>query len=393
MANVDDVDADFAKVAARGITIVFASGDSGAGYQPPHAQCSPPPSAQHNTGLVGTPAMTESVENMEECCFMASEGSGTRKPSEGWMFEPGKADTCADQTPLPNLAFDGFVSGQVHAASSLECCNKAAQEQRNMWTYNSEAGMCSFFEEVRGRHVYPHSSSGMGRYAGMGKCTTFTVVTGTEPKPLVVSQAGAQKTHIKLYPSWPASSPWVTSVGSTRFVDQQVGQPEMATDQFGSGGGFSDMFDAMDSQKDAVTHYFSVAPQLPPDGSFPRSGRGTPDVAALGEGFQVIIRGRNSSVGGTSASAPTFAGILSLLNEARLAKGKPPMGYVNPWLYKNAAAFTDITRGDNLRGRGPFVEPYGFNCTEGWDPVTGLGTPLFDKMLAAAVSTSGEVVV
>ena len=45
-----------------------------------------------------------------------------------------------------------------------------------------------------------------------------------------------------LYPSWPASSPWVTAVGSTRFVDQKVGNEEMATDQFGSGGGFSKLF-------------------------------------------------------------------------------------------------------------------------------------------------------
>ena len=42
-----------------------------------------------------------------------------------------------------------------------------------------------------------------------------------------------------LYPSWPASSAWVTAVGATRFIDQKPDQDEMATDQFGSGGGFS----------------------------------------------------------------------------------------------------------------------------------------------------------
>merc|ERR1719409_1072333 len=125
---------------------------------------------------------------------------------------------------------------------------------------------------------------------------------------------------------------------------------------------------------------------------FPRGGRATPDVSGLGEGYQVIIHGRPESVGGTSASAPMFAGLVSLLNEARIAKGQPAMGHLNPWIYKNAAAFTDITRGHNFWGRGPFIEPYGFNCTVGWDPATGVGTPLFDKMLTAALASSAVVV-
>lgn len=87
-----------------------------------------------------------------------------------------------------------------------------------------------------------------------------------------------------------------------------------------------------------------------------------------------------------------FAGLVSLMNEARLAKKMPPMGYLNPWLYKNPQVFTDITLGDNAFGRGPFRTPYGFNCTQGWDPVTGLGTPRFDKMLAAATAPSLIVV-
>jgi len=110
----------------------------------------------------------------------------------------------------------------------------------------------------------------------------------------------------------------------------------MATDQFGSGGGFSSMFDAFDDQKAAISHFFNVPTTLPPNGSFPRGGRGTPDVAGLGEGYQVVIDGETESIGGTSASTPMFAGLVSLLNEARLAKKMPAMGYINPWLYKHA---------------------------------------------------------
>merc|ERR1712113_234771 len=201
--------------------------------------------------------------------------------------------------------------------------------------------------------------------------------------------ANSSKKKKRMYPSWPASSPWVTAVGSTRFQDQTVGHPEMATDQFGSGGGFSWMFDAFDAQKTAVSNYLKNAPKLPPAGSYPPGGRATPDVAALGEGFQVLASGRVESVGGTSASAPTFAGLVSLLNEARLKAGKPAMGYLNPWLYQHPDVFTDITVGTNSIGRGgESLGKYGWACTKGWDPVTGLGTPVFSKMLGAAMASA-----
>jgi len=205
--------------------------------------------------------------------------------------------------------------------------------------------------------------------------------------------SGSGLTSNTLYPAWPASSQWVTAVGSTRFESQRVGQPEMATDQFGSGGGFSTLVDAFDAQKAAVKNYLATAPGLPPSTMFPAGGRATPDVAALGEGFQVEANGRVMSVGGTSASAPTFASLVSLLNEARLKAGKPAMGYLNTWLYQHPEAFTDITQGSNKIGRGGQALTYGFECAKGWDPATGLGTPLFDKMLAAAMGTESEIVV
>jgi len=192
----------------------------------------------------------------------------------------------------------------------------------------------------------------------------------------------------KLWPSWPASSQWVTAVGATRFIDQKVGQLEMASDQFGSGGGFSTMFDAFDQQKDAVAQYLKIAKDLPPTGSYPPGGRATPDVSVLGEGFQVVASGHVSPVGGTSASAPTFAGLVSLLNEARIKAGKPAMGYLNPFLYQNADAFRDVTVGTNAIGRGTGPIKYGFTCAPGWDPATGLGTPNFSKLLSKALASS-----
>lgn len=63
---------------------------------------------------------------------------------------------------------------------------------------------------------------------------------------------------------------------------------------------------------------------------------------------------------------------------------------LNPFLYQNVGAFTDITVGSNKVGRGGEKIPFGYNCSAGWDPVTGLGTPVFPKLLAAAMGGATE---
>jgi tripeptidyl-peptidase-1 len=190
-----------------------------------------------------------------------------------------------------------------------------------------------------------------------------------------------------LWPSWPASSPWVTAVGATRFVNQKVGQPEMASDQFGSGGGFSTQFNASTYQAAAVAAYLkqsSTLPKFPPLSQIPTGGRATPDIAGLGEGYQVYTEGQVESVGGTSCSSPMFAGLVSLINDARIQAGKPTMGFLNPFLYQCTGCFFDVVQGSNAIDRNGLPQTYGYAAATGWDAATGLGTPHFDKLLAAA---------
>jgi kumamolisin len=95
-------------------------------------------------------------------------------------------------------------------------------------------------------------------------------------------------------------------------------------------------------------------------------GRGVPDVAGNGDsatGYKILVDGVSSVVGGTSAVAPLWAGLIARLNQA---KGKR-LGFVHSKLYALGAGkgFNDIVQGDNGA----------YHAKAGWDPCTGLGSP------------------
>jgi tripeptidyl-peptidase-1 len=83
--------------------------------------------------------------------------------------------------------------------------------------------------------------------------------------------------------------------------------------------------------------------------------------------------------------------MISLKNEARLIAGKPSMGFLNPFMYANPDAFTDIVLGSNNINRNGQPLPFGWEASKGWDPVTGLGTPMLAKLKAAALKTEKVV--
>merc|ERR1711904_432761 len=181
---------------------------------------------------------------------------------------------------------------------------------------------------------------------------------------------------------FPAGIPFALAVGAT-FFDSGLSGEEMATTQFGSGDGFSYDYDMPSYQSSAVKAYLAKNPKTGTD-SYATTGRGSPDVSLLGEQFEVYTSGpfgglEKVAVGGTSASTPSWGAIISLLNEECLSAsgGSKTLGFVNPLLYQNADAFNDITKGSNAIGEN---SRSGWKCTEGWDAVTGLGTPQFTKL-------------
>ncbi|KAI0112601.1 protease s8 tripeptidyl peptidase [Nemania sp. FL0031] len=198
-------------------------------------------------------------------------------------------------------------------------------------------------------------------------------------------------------PSEACSCPWVTNVGATEvFPGHTVYEPESAVlvqenrldGNYSSSGGFSNIFPIPKYQQKAVQHFFDTAnPPYPyyyngnwqnatNGGVYNRNGHGIPDVSANGWNYPGWINGSFGISGGTSMSAPIFASLLNRIVEERIKVGKGPLGFVNPTLYENPQVLNDITNGTN-----PGCGTNGFNAAKGWDPVTGLGTPNYPKML------------
>lgn len=194
------------------------------------------------------------------------------------------------------------------------------------------------------------------------------------------------------FPSYPASSPYVTAVGATQ--GPEAGTTEIAESSstgglITTGGGFSTVWNQPTWQQTAVQKYLNSA-QLPSAGSFNNTGRGYPDVAVLGHNYIITVGGNQAIVSGTSASAPVFAALVTLVNSQRLSAGKSSLGFLNPALYQvyaqDPTIFNDITSGENncpAAQSNPTCCAQGFYAAAGWDPLTGLGSPNFAKLQAA----------
>ncbi|KAF8879105.1 subtilisin-like protein [Gymnopilus junonius] len=183
-------------------------------------------------------------------------------------------------------------------------------------------------------------------------------------------------------PGFPVTCPFLTAVGATQVnPGSTVTDPEGACEQvIFSGGGFSNIFPMPDYQAAAVNGFLTNHKPPFTSAEFNNSGtvRAFPDLSANGANYVIGIDGEFELVFGTSASSPVVGSMITLINDARLAAGKGPVGFINPSIYSEsfASAFNDITSGGN-QGCGTA----GFTATTGWDPVTGVGTPNLSKLL------------
>ncbi|GIZ38366.1 hypothetical protein CKM354_000178500 [Cercospora kikuchii] len=201
-------------------------------------------------------------------------------------------------------------------------------------------------------------------------------------------------------PQFPTTCPYVTAVGGTNFFENIEAWNS-------SGGGFSDYFPTPWYQEDAVYTYLdkginSEAKIYYSSNEYANfAGRGIPDIAghSFSPLFPRVLNGTVRPGAGTSAAAPQVAAIFALLNDARFQAGLPAIGFANPWLYANARnSLVDVIRGGSIGCSGINLQtgqpvpgagiiPYAsWDATVGWDPVTGLGYPDFQKMKSIALA-------
>ena len=155
---------------------------------------------------------------------------------------------------------------------------------------------------------------------------------------------------------YPASSPYVVAVGGTSLTGQST-QPTREIAWLGGGGGYSSVETAQPWQTDIAASVTGL--------------RVLPDVsldADSNSGYNVIVSGTETPIGGTSASAPAWNGIW-----ARVLQAHPSAGTAAPALYAASSALTDIILGTNGL----------YAATPGYDQSTGLGTADITKLIAA----------
>jgi len=228
---------------------------------------------------------------------------------------------------------------------------------------------------------YSYAKTVCDLFAQLGaRGVTFLCASGDKgvgPSGTCITNDG--KNTSTFLPSFPDTCPYVTSVGATKSFSPEVAASDPSSG-FASGGGFSNYFPRPDYQSGVVPAYISgVEPAY--SGFYNSSGRAYPDIAAQGQQAATTWNGKVNPIDGASASTPIAAGVLTLVNDALIAAGKSPLGFLNPWLYyEGYKAFTDVTRGTAAG-----CNTTGFAAKEGWDAVTGFGTPNFPKLKTMAL--------
>jgi MYXO-CTERM domain-containing protein len=181
----------------------------------------------------------------------------------------------------------------------------------------------------------------------------------------------------------PADDPNVVVVGGTALVTNGPGGAWQAeTAWSGSQGGIgTNGFGLPDYQTGVITAANQGSTTL----------RNIPDVASDAEpNIYSFANGKQGIVGGTSAAAPTWAGFLALVNQQAAQNGKPPVGFLNPILYRlgqsasASAYFHDITVGNNFTAESPDH----YSAVTGYDLVTGWGSPTGQALIDQLAGTA-----
>ncbi len=281
----------------------------------------------------------------------------------------GVAPGAAQKVYFANNTDQGFinaVSQAVHDTPTPAAVSISWGQSEDQWSAQTRVAMDQAFADA----------------AALG--VTVTVAAGDNGSS--DDPSGQTSAHC----DFPASSPHALACGGTRLIgntssfaiSSEVVWNELATNEGAGGGGVSDVFPAPSWQANAGV------PASASGSSSRGGGRGVPDVAGNADpvtGYLVVVDGQREPIGGTSAVAPLWAGLIARLAQAT---GKT-FGLMQPMLYAGVApgtaqpGFNDIVSGNNGS----------YSAGPGWDACTGLGSPngaALLKLLGGTTAAAGS---
>jgi sugar lactone lactonase YvrE len=194
-----------------------------------------------------------------------------------------------------------------------------------------------------------------------------------------------------LHASSPATDPEVTAVGGTSITMFTNSISNNSLNLTGTVKSETVWNDASGASGGGASGYYQKPYWQTGTGVLGSNGnRMVPDLSAPADpstGALLVLNGASEPIGGTSWSAPTWAGFAALINQARVSRNEPTLGLLNPKIYPLllSGSFADITSGDNgveETGQGVReVDPLFYSAGIGYDMCTGIGRPVFPALL------------
>lgn len=245
------------------------------------------------------------------------------------------------------IVYQAGVNGMGNDVINRMATDNLAKQLSSSWTYPSDPTTDQIFLELAAQgQTYFNASGDSGAYTGP--------VSAPADNPNVTSVGGTTLTTTGPGGAWVSESAW--NRGTTGSLVAA------------SGGGVSTFYAIPDWQKGMM--------MTANGGSI--TMRNLPDVAAVAENVWITLNnGSNETVGGTSCSSPLWCGFMALVNQQAAAFGRPPVGFLNPALYRIGLSagygtnFHDVTTGNNTTD----TSTNKFFAVPGFDLCTGWGTP------------------
>jgi len=337
-----------------------------------------PISPEHTIGVVGTPDM-ESELDVQVMYWGASNAELWYEVARNWMYS--WALDFANRDKIPEVISLSWGWSELDQCSVTICDNITSQ------IYVTRTNIEFIKILLRGTTIVTASGDAGSPGRTNEGCVSYNGPNGWN--------------HINAI--FPGGSKWVLSVGATYLIESDnkfnYTTPICTTNKYiqcanglfesmttyektrwTSGSGFNHWDTTPYWQKEEVKNYLEQNITFPDSIYYNKNGRAYPDVSAFGHNCPIKDQYGWDNIDGTSCSSPIFAGIIANLNAFQKSRNRPILGYVNPLLYKiyreDKTTFNDITTGySGCTESRCCSKDFGFHASEGWDAISGLGTP------------------